>query len=586
MMFRTCAGGVCVCNMLTYWTSTSTSQSQIFARLALVFHAGTCYLAAQGSLFHLAVLWFAHAGLEIAYTWFYHCIVMPRTNSLPQMCFLTACLTCGGISRLVPSTSDTQVRRLAASDDQDDDTSNNVAVAIITMVVLVIGGLMIYGMSSLDHVRDHPTLFHTMDFLKRVCVMIWRRSCSCLDTLRQCFRKAKVEVYEPSGNSISREVDNVRAAHVLLSAVADTCRREDDLLQEAKLVRVANLIQVALNGKELFPSKSSEYLSRQSTDIGAHDTQSLGSSGAKNNAAASIDDVIFNIVETDSAPMDLEAGANEKSMFDGNNVLELSPMNIEVALDEERVPDVNPLVETLLSCNQVQVSQLEAQPSQNGSARASVPSDPMAALQELEEDAMCDCLMYSDSEDSDDGTKLVTAVKEERVPDVKPVEETSQSCSVQNTQVQASHLEAQPSENGTPRASVPSDLMAALQELEQDAMCDCLMYSDSEDSDDGANVVAAVKEERVPDVNGTNLVAAVKEECVPDVEPVEETSQSCTEQNAQVQVSHLEAQPSENGTPRASVPSDPMAALEELEQDAMCDCLMYSDSENSDDITL
>eukprot|EP00928_Gymnodinium_smaydae_P090630 TRINITY_DN74400_c0_g1_i1.p1 TRINITY_DN74400_c0_g1~~TRINITY_DN74400_c0_g1_i1.p1 ORF type:complete len:372 (+),score=30.30 TRINITY_DN74400_c0_g1_i1:39-1154(+) len=207
VMFRVFSAAFHICNVLLYRTHDTAKQSSTFARLALLFHACTCFLAAQGSLFNL-VLWIAHAGLEIVYTWLFHCLTVRRKSPLPHMCFLVVCLSSGGALRLlrlgqVFESPQAHPRRL----EGDDETimSSSTGILIVTMISLVVGGLVVYGACRLERVNQHPTLFYAMQSLRSSCSLIWRRSTSCLDGLRQCFRTTNDDVCELDDNGISED---------------------------------------------------------------------------------------------------------------------------------------------------------------------------------------------------------------------------------------------------------------------------------------------------------------------------------------------------------------------------------------------
>eukprot|EP00928_Gymnodinium_smaydae_P036304 TRINITY_DN25391_c0_g1_i1.p2 TRINITY_DN25391_c0_g1~~TRINITY_DN25391_c0_g1_i1.p2 ORF type:complete len:126 (-),score=41.20 TRINITY_DN25391_c0_g1_i1:40-417(-) len=115
----------------------------------------------------------------------------------------------------------------------------------------------------------------------------------------------------------------------------------------------------------------------------------------------------------------------------------------------------------------------------------------------------------------------------------------------------------------------------AAQEITDPISVDAVTLDVAAADDDMEDIMFNIAEEDV--ANNSN------EECVLQSNPLAETVQSCSVQNARGQPSEVEAVPSQQDHFDDTVDCDPMAALEELEQDAMCDCLMYSDSENSDD---
>eukprot|EP00928_Gymnodinium_smaydae_P006814 TRINITY_DN12426_c0_g1_i3.p1 TRINITY_DN12426_c0_g1~~TRINITY_DN12426_c0_g1_i3.p1 ORF type:complete len:441 (+),score=52.19 TRINITY_DN12426_c0_g1_i3:59-1324(+) len=381
VMFRLCAAAVCICNMLNYWTSGATSHSSTFARLALVFHACTCFLDAQGSLFNV-VLWFAHAGLEISYTWLYHCIAVPRKSPLLQISFVVVCLSCGGVLRLMRSAQPValaaQARRLEERGDQQD--TYNAAMIIITMVGVVTGGLMIYGVCSLDKVSDDPTLYYMMDLLKRVCASIWRRMLSCVDALRQ----SQVEVYEKDDSGVSEETDPVRFARDLFSTVAGTCRKQENLPENGSVAKVAKMIRAAAKEKVRSQHDSGELDIPNMTDPVLHDALAaiVGSGTAEDQIVANFEDIILNIVEADVIDNSSVALPNADFVFHVPSV-ETSPLCCEYKNLDHAFEGNARLLETSVDDAQT--------------------CDPLASLEELQQDAMCDCLMYSDSENGEDG---------------------------------------------------------------------------------------------------------------------------------------------------------------------------------------
>eukprot|EP00928_Gymnodinium_smaydae_P000996 TRINITY_DN10372_c0_g1_i1.p1 TRINITY_DN10372_c0_g1~~TRINITY_DN10372_c0_g1_i1.p1 ORF type:complete len:220 (+),score=28.28 TRINITY_DN10372_c0_g1_i1:68-727(+) len=187
---------------------------------------------------------------------------------------------------------------------------------------------------------------------------IQRRSRSCLDVLTRCCRKPKVETHEMDMSGISEDVDHNRFARDSLSAMAGTCRSQGN--SSALVVGMARL---AWNRDA----------SQQSTDPVSDDAMNSDFVPAEDDPPAKLEDIIFNIIEPDV---------------------------VATKASEERVSQLKPFAET----SQVssvwntleKTSEDEEWPSQNGRF-----DDPMTLLEALERDAMCDCLMYSESESSD-----------------------------------------------------------------------------------------------------------------------------------------------------------------------------------------
>eukprot|EP00928_Gymnodinium_smaydae_P060548 TRINITY_DN4423_c0_g2_i2.p1 TRINITY_DN4423_c0_g2~~TRINITY_DN4423_c0_g2_i2.p1 ORF type:complete len:426 (-),score=40.49 TRINITY_DN4423_c0_g2_i2:419-1696(-) len=291
VMFRICAAAVCICNLLAYRTSDAENRSSGFARLALFFHAGTCFLAAQGSLFSF-VLWFAHAGLEIAYTWLYHCLTVRRKSPWPQVCFIMACLSCGGTLRLLRDVqvveTPAQHRRLEESDDAS--TSDYMGILIVTMVSVVIGSLIVYGACSLDRVNEHPALFYAMDALRTTSALISRSSRSYRDCLMQCFRKARVEAYANEEDSVGEDVPPERFARDLLSTlVASTCRNQRDLTHHVRYARVVSMLRVALDEEVHSQDGAGELVLPNMTHLVSPDEE--------DEAPANVHDIMVSFVE-------------------------------------------------------------------------------------------------------------------------------------------------------------------------------------------------------------------------------------------------------------------------------------------------